>query len=1380
MRRNNIGLPLSAGSPRRTSFVPGHQRDDVSPEPGSGSEDLVAFPASYAQQRLWFLHELSPEASVYNIPVALRLGGPLNVDALERSLAEIVRRHDVLRTAFRLSEGEPIQVIFPEGRVALPRIDLREIPASEREGEVSRLATEEARCPFDFVRGPLWRARLYRLAKQEHVLVVSMHHVVSDGWSVDIFLRELAALYGAFSDGKPSPLRELPIQYADYAAWQRERLDGEVLEEQLGYWKGELRGAPQVLDLPADRPRPPVQTFSGEVESAAFPVDLLNSLKALSQREGVTLFMTLLASFQALLFRYTGQEQVLVGTPIAGRNRVETEGLIGLFVNTLVMRGDVSGDPTFREFLARVREAALRAYDHQDLPFEKLVQELHPERSLSHTPLFQVMFQLFIGSQGAAEFTGLQVEHFPLHRRNAHFELTVMMVAKPGRLGCSVEYNTDLFDRETVRRFLEHFEVLLRSVVEDPDRRISQLPLLTEGERRQVLEEWNRTEREYPRELCLHQLFEAQVERTPESVAVEFEGETLSYGELNRRANQLAHHLRAFGVGPEVLVGICVERSLEMVVGLLGILKAGAAYVPLDPSYPKERIAFMLEDTQSPVLLTQGRLREALPAHSARTLLLDSDREKIAVENDQNPQIHATPQNLAYVIYTSGSTGKPKGVAIEHRGAVNLLHWARETFPTESAAGVVASTSLCFDLSVFEIFTPLSWGGRVILVRDVLSLPSIPEGNDIMLLNTVPSAMSELVRARALPRSVRTVNLAGEPLSPALAEAIFRVETVQRLFNLYGPTESTTYSTASLVERLSQRPPNIGRPIANTRVYILDSHGQPVPGGVVGELYITGEGLARGYWGRPELTLERFVPDSFSGGLGGRLYRTGDLGRYLADGDIEFLGRVDNQVKVRGYRIELEEIESVLMEHPGVREGVVVAREDSPGEKWLVGYMTGEEGLSGDALRGFLRGKLPEYMVPSVFVVLESLPLTPAGKVDRKTLPAPPSTRPDLERRYVAPRTVEEEVVALIWARVLGVERVGVEDNFFESGGHSLLAVQLFAEIENVFHRKIPLAAIFQAPNVEQLAGILRQEGWTAPRSPLVAIQTQGSKPPFFCVHPGGVHAFYYRDLARLLGPDQPFYGLQAIGLAGREAQRDRLENLAADYIKEIRTVQPKGPYYLGGLCAGGIIAFEIARQLHAQGQSVALLALLDTYAPGHPKSLPNERSLAYKVYRFFRRVHLEAGNVLLLEPQKKLPYVLEKARRVKGRARRRIAKMVKELETAIRHPLPPELRQVQAYNRSLLRGYVPQVYPGGATVFRASNRLVGYESDPQLGWGEFVAGGIETYEVPGHHESIAVEPRVRVLAVQLKECLERSRPDKKESSAPVAVFHRPSADPEG
>ncbi|RKH23519.1 non-ribosomal peptide synthase/polyketide synthase, partial [Corallococcus sp. CA031C] len=1038
----------------------------------------ASLPLSFAQQRLWLLDQLQPGGSAYNIPAALRLEGALDAAALEQAFTELVRRHESLRTTLHEENGAPMQRVHAPAPFALPVLDLSTHEAAETEAR--RLAQEEAGTPFDLARGPLMRARLLRLSAHQHVLLLNLHHVVSDGWSGGVLVREVSALYEAFRQGRPSPLPELPVQYADYTVWQRSWLQGEVLERQVAWWKQQLTGAPHALELPTDFPRPPVQSARGGAVHFRLPVSVSQALETLGQEEGATLFMALLASTQALLGRYSGQDDVVVGTPIAGRRFAELEGLIGFFVNTLALRARLDDAPTFRQLLARARETTLGAQAHQDVPFEKLVEELHPRRDLSRTPLFQAMLLVQntptsspVAPQGALSIHPVEVEDHA-----AKFDLTFAFTPSQQGLQGTITYSADLFREETIQRLVKHLQVLIESAVASPDTRIVELPMLTPDERHTLLVEWNDTRTQLRRGL-LHDLVAQQAALTPDATALVVGTRRLSYAWLDTRANQLAHHLRSLGVGPEVRVALCLERSEDLLLSLLAILKAGGTYVPLDPAYPRQRLDFTLADSGARLLLSHQSLLDSLKldTQGLDTLCLDALPEAVAARPTSAPRSDVSEANLAYVIYTSGSTGRPKGVSISHASASAFLDWALRTFSPAQLKGTLAATSVCFDLSVFELFAPLSCGGAVLLADNALALAGLPAASEVTLINTVPSAIAELLRLGAIPASARTINLAGEPLPGTLARALYATGSVQHVFNLYGPTEDTTYSTFTRVPE-GPAEPTIGLPLPETSAYVLSPHFFPQPIGVPGELYLAGAGLARGYLGRADLTAERFVPDPFSSTPGARMYRTGDLVRRRADAQLEYLGRTDFQVKLRGFRIELGEIEATLRQHPSVQQALVLARRDSStGDPRLVAYVVASN-ANPNELRTHLQQKLPEYMVPSVFIPLAAFPLTPNGKVDRNALPAPEAGAAQRER-YVAPRTPTEQHLAAPWAEVLRVERVGREDHFFELGGHSLLATQVVARVRSTFGVELPLRALFEAPVLEQLAQRIDQAGTT-------------------------------------------------------------------------------------------------------------------------------------------------------------------------------------------------------------------------------------------------------------------------------------------------------------
>ncbi len=1050
LQEEGIDLSVGKGIPRRLN-------DDQ-------------LPLSFAQQRLWFLDQLESGSSAYNMVRVLRFNGELDQAAIESALTELVRRHESLRTTFTASDGQPRQVITPPpDRFQLSLTDLSSEPEAEREASLQQLLHAEVECPFDLSSGPLFRAGLLRLGEHEHVFYLSMHHIVSDGWSMSLLFREFSALYSAALHQQQSPLPELPIQYADYALWQRDSFSGELLAQQLDYWRRQLQGAPAVLELPADYARPAQQSYHGHTHRLALDQALVTRLKQFSQQSGCTLFMTLLAAFKVLMYRYTGQPDIVVGTPVVGRNRGELEGLIGFFVNTLVLRTELSDNPSFKELLARVREVCLGAYAHQDLPFEKLVEELQPERSLSHMPLCQVAISMQNMQAAELKLEGLKEARVDVVKETAKFDLTLSLWEETGLMG-TIQYNSDLFEPSTIQSMADHFQTLMDSAITRPEQRISDLKMLTPAEERQLLRDWNDTQLDRSPTECIYELFEKQVAKTPNAVGLISETQSLTYDELNKRANQIANYLRSLGVGPEHLVGVCVERSVDLVAALMGVMKSGAAYVPIDPAYPRARLAFMLEDADIKVLITQESLLEFSQELPVTRVSLDGDRDKIAAASDKNPANLTVPDNLAYIIYTSGSTGRPKGIGITHRSAATLLAWARDFYTPEEMQGVSAATSICFDISTFEMFAPLTQGTKCILAENSLALPSLRAANQITLLEAVPSAVAELVRMNGIPSSVRMVNLPGEPLSGSLVEQIFRQQTVERAVNLYGPSEDTTFSTYALLTRNDQLPPPIGRPVSNTQIYILDKNFQLVPARVPGELYIGGDGVSRGYLNRPAQTAERYLPNPF-GPPGSRMYKTGDLARYRLDGNLEYLGRIDHQVKIRGFRIELGEIEAALDEHQNIRESIVMARDDANGAKQLVAYvvMTPETFSVGE-LRTYIKDRLPEYMIPSVFVRLDCLPTLPNGKIDRIGLPDPGVAGVASEDSYKAPQTPIEEVLAGMWSSLLRVERVGINDNFFALGGHSLLAVQLISRIRDLLLVELPLLTLFEAPTVGLLA----------------------------------------------------------------------------------------------------------------------------------------------------------------------------------------------------------------------------------------------------------------------------------------------------------------------
>ena len=1048
----------------------------------SREQDL---PLSFAQQRLWFLNQLEGQSATYNISRALRLSGKLNLTALEQAFQTIVERHETLRTSFQVVNDSPVQVIAPQICFNLAVIELKKIANKEQSTQVEKLVNQQIQKPFDLSQAPLLRVTLLQLEEQSYILLLTIHHIISDGWSMGILIRELSSLYQAFCRREPNPLPELPIQYADFAQWQREWLQGEVLTRQLNYWKAQLTDAPRLLELPIDHPRPPVQTFQGRRQQIQLNAELMQQLKTLSKQSEATLFMTLLAAFATLLYRYTSQADIVIGSPIANRNRSQIEPLIGFFVNTLALRVNLDGNPNFKELLTRVRQIVLDTHEHQDLPFEKLIEELQPERSLSYSPLFQVMLVLQNTPSSNLELPDITLTPLELDTETAKFDLTLSITETDQGLKGVWEYSTDLFNGETITRMAIHFQTLLEGIIANPNQPVSQLPILTEAERQQVLVDWNNTQTHYPKDKCIHQLFEEQVEKTSDAVAVVFDEQKLTYRELNNRANQLAHHLQNLGIQPEDLVGICVERSLEMIVGLLGIMKAGGAYVPLDPTYPTERLAYMLEDAQVRVLLTQERFVEGLPANKSKVICLDANWEEISQHNQDNPLKVVSSNHLAYINYTSGSTGKPKGVAVVHRGVIRLL-FGIDYVHLDATQRLLQMAPISFDAATFEIWGALLQGGRCVLfperVPTAKNLRATIETHGITILWLTSALFNSIIDDDPEALSpIQQLLTGGEALSVAHVKNALKALPSTQIINGYGPTESTTFTCCYSIPKYlkgTEQSISIGRPISNTQVYLLDSHLQPVPIGVPGELHIAGDGLARGYLNHPELTAEKFIPNPFSHEPDARLYKTGDIARYLPDGNIEFIGRIDHQVKIRGFRIELGEIEAVLSQHPQVQKTVVIAREYQPGNKRLVAYfVSNSEQLISDELRSFLKTKLPDYMVPSAFVQLDKLPLTPNGKVDRCALPQP-EIGDTFSNNFVPPRNSTEAQLAAIWSSVLGIDRVGIHNNFFELGGHSLLGTQVMSRICQAFEVELPLRALFESPTVAELGDRIETILW--------------------------------------------------------------------------------------------------------------------------------------------------------------------------------------------------------------------------------------------------------------------------------------------------------------
>ncbi len=1351
-------------------------------------------PLSFSQQRLWFLDQLLPDGHVYNISSSIWLQGALEVAPLRRALNEIVRRHEVLRSRFLARDGRPLLVVEPAVDLLLPLVDLRALPVAARYAEMQRLAQREARRSFQLSQAPLLRLLCVRTGAAEQALLPTVHHIVFDGWSASILFGELDALYRAFAAGQPSPLPELPVQYLDYAAWQRRWLTGDVLERQLAYWRRQLAGVPALLELPLDRPRPSLQTFRGANRSAAHAAAPARRIQELSREQGVTPFMAMLAVFTTLLHHYSGQQRIAIGTPIANRTRAETEKLIGYFANTLVLSPRVDGRRGFRDLLLEVRDVAIGGYTHQDVPFEKLVEELQPQRNLAHQPLFQVMF-LFEGrtpAGGSVVAPEIGAGIIDTSLGAAKFDMTLFLEDGGGTLHAMLEHNVDLFDGATASRLLEHFGALLEQIAAEPRRALAEHSLLRPAERQQLLREWNDTERPFAAAGGLQQLFEAQADLQPAATAALSGGRAMTYGELEARANQVAHHLRAHGVARGSLVAVYLERSLEMLPALLGVLKTGAAYVPLDTGYPPARLEWILAHLEIGAVISQSALVPVLaglrlPA-LANILCLDAEPGAAPpaaadVAARVTAGVAALPatrvaggagaDDTAYIIFTSGSTGTPKGVVVRHRPVLNLIDWVNREHGVGAQDRLLFITSLCFDLSVYDVFGLLAAGGSVqVAAADEVGEPrrllDLLRHAGITVWDSAPAALQQLVPLLdgmgdgEGGRRLRLLLLSGDWIPVTLPDRVRRVFPAGRTIALGGATEATVWSNSFAVGVVDPRWASIpyGRPIQNARYHVLDAGLQPCPVGVPGDLFIAGDCLCSVYAAAPALTGERFVPDPFGGRPGGRMYRTGDRARYRIDGNLQFLGRADHQVKVRGFRIELGEIEATLRTHPGVGEAIVVVREDQPGDRRLVAYLLPADGepVAAETLRRLVKEQLPEYMVPAAFVHLEELPLTANGKVDRQALPAPgrPAVR---DERALLPRDTVELRLVQLWEELLDTRPVRIDEDFFDLGGNSLVAVQLVARIHQVFGRELPLATLFGASTILRLAHVLRQDLADLPLSPLVAIQPQGRLAPLFCVHAIGGEVLSYYELAQSLGLDQPVYGLQAPAPAEIGGQVVTLEETAARYVAAIRERSPHGPYHLAGYSYGGVVAFEMAHQLRRQGEEVALLALLDGFSPlvarrGRLRSdvmmlAALARELARRSGRAFE---LTNASVEAMPPDAAIRHILDRL-----------------LATSL---LPPAtdldwvhrfLHGIRAREASLA-DYQPQVYDGDLTVF-SSTEVDGETArmfldlgidlhDAARGWDRLASRPVRVFRLHGYHETILQAGCVETLAGHLRDCL--------------------------
>lgn len=1351
------------------------------------------FPCSPGQRRYWMLDRMDPGNPALNIAARWRLEGQVSSADLGKAFQRIIERHQPLRTFIAEEDGEPVQIVEPFLSFHIPDINLTGMVEPDAFAEAERIAQLEARAPFDLSAPPLIRVTHLRVRGNVSILLVTTHHLVCDGESVGILAREMGAICAALQAGRTPGLPELPVSYGDYSARQARPLSLDVLRRDEDFWKRSLRDLGH-FELQPDRARAPVQTSNGNIASLLLDRGLIQGLLDVSRRRGCTMFMTALAALFTLLHRYSGESDIAVGGQVAGRDEPELKDAVGLFANTIVLRGVIEGDPAFSDLLARVQGTVLEDFKHLSTGLDRVIELLKPKRDLSRNALFSVNFVFQQSSIRDENYGGFRLIEMPPCSAGAMYDLNFIMLERPDGWRVSCEYNTDLFEPRTAVRLLDHFANLLRAAVADPAQRISSMPMLDETERRTLIVDWNQTDTDYPKHLTLPRLFEAQVQRTPDAVAMVCSEQRLSYRELDLASNRLAHELQSRGIGRASRVGICLDRSPDLVIALLAVLKSGGAYVPLDPGYPVARLAQIIADAQPAAVLTKRALRERLPPSDALMLLLDAEAAVIRRQRDSPLDSIAGPDDLAYVIFTSGSTGRPKGVQIQHRALINLL-WSMRSQPGLGPEDTLVSvTTVSFDIAALELFLPLIVGARLVVAQeeetaDGDALLRLLRRHSATVMQATPVTWQILLAAgwRAPDRTPQCGDGGRmsrfEPPGPALkmlcgGEAMTRTLAEQlllhggELWNLYGPTETAIWSSALRVEP-GAGPVLIGPPIANTQFYVLDPNGQPVPAGVPGELFIGGDGVALGYLNLPEMTRERFVPDNFRNIKGARLYRTGDLVRMKQRGKIEFLGRADHQIKLRGFRIELGEIESVLRAHPQVADCVAVAAADASGECAIRVYVVArraapKQDQSGQAklvnsLQSSLRQALPAYMCPAFITVLAALPRTPNGKIDRGALPMPAPASSRQKTREPAARSELERRLTKIWSAVLGGSEVAVDANFFEVGGHSLLAVRLLARIETEFGQKLSLAALFKNPTIAGQAKLLAQvDGGGDPRAfdfrQMLKLQPNGSRPPLIAINNTGI----YYALSKHLGPDQPFTSLQLFDPALPQASLPRtLEDIASGYAQLIRRVQPAGPYALLGWCVAGTLAFEVARQLSAAGEKVSQLILFDTLTPGHLKRLPWSKSLlADYSYRWklisadWNRLKLGQGRLAAFSAFLANRMIVKKLKGLLVRPSPPAASGDEGL--AHGHALSPEQydQWLLQYLENAAESYEPKPYPGTLTLFRSSQEPAGRFLDPQMGWGKFAAR-IEVVVIDGDHFSIFQEPRVSQMARRIESALD-------------------------
>jgi len=1306
-------------------------------------------PTTEPQREIWTNVQIGGHAAncAYNESVTLTLDGSFDIVGFRKAVDGLLQRHDALRSSFT-PDGLYLN-IAPSIHIEVLLLDFSSFEANEKEARFQQYIKAETDFDFDLENGPLAKITVIKFANTNHKLILTFHHIVCDGWSLGIIMQDLGKLYSAFVSGQPCE-NEPALSFRDFAFEEQQYVNSEENKTVGDFWLKQYKDNIPAMEIPLDKPRPAVRTYNAERTDLVVDPVLVERLRKTGASLGCSFVTTLVAAFEIFLHRITGSNDIVVGLPAAGQSLEGKDYLVGHAVNLLPLKSSVDSSNTFKDYLKKRKPEILDAYDHQRYTFGSLISHLNIPRDPSRIPLVPVSFNVDIGITNGVNFHGCEYSFSTNPRAFENFEIFVNATGSGNYLTLECTYNSDLFENSIMKIRMEEFVVLLQSITDNPEQKISHLEILTKAEKNKVLNEWNNSVIDFDKSICLHQVFELSVSKYENAIAVRHHSREITYRELNEKANRFAHYLIERGAGPEVLTGICIDRSIEMIIAMYAVLKSGSAYVPIDPAYPADRISFILSDAKAPMVITGNSSKHLIPEGSAEIISIDQFDFKNEKYSDQNPVTKVTPHNQAYNIYTSGSTGKPKGVTIEHHSVNALVAWAGSVFKRDDLDGILASTSICFDVSVFEIFVTLCLGGRIVLVKDALELPEVETDASIKTVNTVPSAFSELLKMEnAIPASVQTVILAGEPLAASLVDKIYNTTPAKKIFDLYGPTEDTVFSTCKL--RLPGTTATIGKVIPNSTAYVLDRNLQPVPIGLPGELHLGGEGLARGYLYRPELTAEKFIPNPFSNEVNSKLYKTGDLVKFRPDGEIEYIGRIDNQVKIRGFRIELGEIESLLAKHSAVQEQIVVAREDDPGDKRIVAYVVLKPGVSvtGSDLREFLKNELADYMVPSFFVFLDNLPLTLNKKIDRKALPKPEGGRIAGETTIELPVNELERTLAGIWQTVLGVPQIGRKDNFFELGGHSFLAVRMFNEVERLIGIKVQLPVIFRSSTIEELAGFINKEESSKPWSSLVPLQPKGSRTPLFCIHMHNGNINRWRVIVKHLGNNQPVYAIQPRGLDPAQTPHLNIEEMSKYYLDIVKSVQSHGPYQLLGLCFSGMVVFEMAALLEKEGEKVAFLGMVNNYAPPENPTL--------------YRIQMGIDKFMKLEIGDKINYALDKnlnvGKTLLGKAKKLMGN--NELEKA-----PPSNDHIEEMGHDLrtihsqaLLDYNPNhIYHGDLALFRTGEPIDSYFNE-YMGWDRLIKGKIEITVIDGcdNDTIITDEPYNAILSQKVREYLDKN-----------------------